>query len=451
MSCRKDENLASTTIDYDRITTIKFTQHIQPLLNEKCATSECNSDAVHSAGLSLASWNSIVKGSKNGEVIIAFNAERSLLTNLFDGTAHRKMHPALEKELRTTERNFLKRWINEGAKNSSGVSPFQNMTQKLYVPNQGEDVVAVIDTDSLVVARYVNVGVSPATDAPHFIVAQGNFWYVSLINTGKIQKFDAHADTLVASGNVVGAPALLALTPDGSKLYISQFTSSTKLISVMNTATMMVEKTIPVWTMPHGIRMNTAGTRLYVANMMSDNISVIDVAGDSVVETIPLAFDANPFGPTKYAPMEIAVSPNDAYMLVTCSEHQEVRMFATATHTLVDSFQVGEQPWHLDFTPDGDYCYITNRCGNSISQIHLPMRAVMNTIVAPSDFDYPHGCAVSADGKYIFVSNENMNHHFTLRYNVDFTGNICVINHITNQIEKVLEVGKTPTGISVLH
>ncbi len=451
ISCKKDDNPVAATIDYDKITAIKFAQHVQPLLNDKCATSGCHNSTDRAAGLSLSSWNAMVKGSAHGEVIIAHNAERSLLTTLFDGTSHRKTHPSISKTLTTPERNFLRRWLNEGAKNSNGISPFQNMAHKLYVPNQGEDVVAVIDTDSLVVARYVNVGVSPATDAPHFIVAHGNYWYVSLINTGKIQKFDAITDTLVATGSVVGAPALLEITPDGSKLYISQFTSSTKLISVMNTATMTVQKTIPVWTMPHGIRMNKAGTRLYVANMMSDNISVIDVATDSVIETIPLAFDANPFGPTKYAPMELAVSPNDSTVLVTCSEHQEVRMFSAATNTLIDSFQIGDQPWHLDFTPDGEYCYVTNRRGNSVSQIHLPMRTVMNTIVAPSDFDYPHGCVTSPDGKYIFVSNENTNHHFVPRYSLDFMGNICVINHLTNQIEKVLEVGKTPTGISVLH
>ena len=180
-------------------------------------------------------------------------------------------------------------------------------------------------------------------------------------------KFDANADTLVRIASVPGSPALLSLTPDGSKLYVSQFmTSSTNRVVVVNTATMTVMKSIPVWTMPHGMRMNNAGTRLYVANMMSDNISVIDVATDSVVATVPVAYDAHIFGPTKYMPMEIAVSPNDSLMMVTCSEWREVRMFDATTNALVDSFQVEDQPWHLQFTPDGEFCYVTDRRGNAV-------------------------------------------------------------------------------------
>ncbi|MEK9139361.1 MAG: beta-propeller fold lactonase family protein, partial [Bacteroidota bacterium] len=201
--------------------------------------------------------------------------------------------------------------------------------------------------------------------------------------------------------------------------------------------------------MPHGMRMNNAGTRLFVANMVSDNISVIDVATDSVVATVPVAYDARPFGPTKYMPMEIAVSPNDSIVMVTCSEWQEVRMFSATTNALLDSFHVGNQPWHLQFTPDGKFCYVSNRRGNSVSQIHIPMRHVMSTITLASTFAYPHGVDISADGRYVFVSNENVSHVYTPRYNTEWVGNVCVIDHVSGQVVKVIEVGEMPTGLSV--
>ena len=184
---------------------------------------------------------------------------------------------------------------------------------------------------------------------------------------------------------------------------------------------------------------------------MSDNISVIDVATDSVVATVPLTEGGNPFAPPKYMPMEIAVSPNDSIVLVTCSETREVRMFDARTNTLVDSFAVGDQPWHLQFTPDGFFCYVSNRRGNSVSVIHIPMRHVMETITSPSPayFDYPHGCDVSKGGGYVFISNENAFRHFIPRYTLDNVGNVCVIDSKLNLVVKVLEVGKMPTGLSV--
>ncbi|MBI4547592.1 MAG: beta-propeller fold lactonase family protein [Ignavibacteriae bacterium] len=443
----------SVETDYNAISTIKYSQHVQPLLNRSCSTASCHDVSARAAGLSLASWHDLIKGSNHGEVIVPAHPSRSLLTRLFDGTALRKQHPTMQSSLSEIEINFLKRWITEGCKNDQGQVPYEHSTRKVYVPNQGEDNVAIIDVASLVVCKYVDVGSSPAVEGPHFTASDGIFWYVSLIGSGEVWKFDAHTDTVVKIAHVPGAPALLALTPDGSKLYVSQFTtSSTNKVIVVNTATMEVQKLISVWTMPHGIRMNHAGTRVYVANMMSDNISVIDVARDSVIGMFMVGVDANPFGPPRYMPMEIAVSPNDSLIAVSCSETREVRAFDAFTYEIVESFQVEDQPWHLEFTPNGDFCYVTNRRGNSVSVIHIPMRHVMETLSTPSApkyFDYPHGCDITSDGSYTFVSNENSGHGFVPRYNLQFVGNVCIIDNTLNQVIKVLEVGEMPTGLSI--
>lgn len=446
-----DDAPVSTPIDYNNIDHIVYGQHVQPLLSATCAGSGCHDGTTNAAGLSLLSWNDLIKGSSYGESLIPFQSGRSLLTMLFDGTSLRKPHPAFGgRALTADEVSFLKRWINEGARNDNGKVPFEDAVRRVYCPNQAGDNVAVIDVDNQVVSRYVSVGNSPANDAPHYIVADNNYWYVSLLGTGQVWKFDARTDTLVGTVSVPGSPALLALTPDGSKLYVSQFLlPGANRVIVVNTATMSVEKLVSTWTLPHGMRLNNAGTRLYVANMMSDNISVIDVATDSVIATVPVAHDALPFGPTKYMPMEVAVSPNDSLFMVTCSEWREVRLFESVTNSLVDSFQVSDQPWHLQFTPDGRFCYITNRRGNAVSVIDIHARQLMSTITAPSVFSYPHGIDVSADGRYIFFSNENVSHTYVPRYNMDFVGNVSVIDHNSGQLVKVIEVGEMPTGMTL--
>ncbi|MBS4029406.1 MAG: YncE family protein [Ignavibacteriales bacterium] len=464
-SCKKDDEITSPPIDYSKIDTIQYSKHIQPLLNEKCATSGCHNSASKAAGLSLASWNEVMGGSTFGEAIVAFKSSKSLLTTLFDGTPLRVSHRSLgEKKLTNAEVTFLKRWIDGGAKNDAKQIPFAHSMNKLYVPNQGEDNVAIIDIDSMVVIRYVDVGNSPGNDAPHFIVAKGEYWYVSLINTGQVWKFSAHTDTLIGIVHIPGAPALLSLSPDGGKLFVSQFMSATQQINkiyTVNTSSMLITDTITVGTMPHGIRVNNSGTRLYIANMLSDNISVVDVATNELIENISVAFDANPFGQAIYQPMEIAVSPNDSFVVVTCSgsAKNEVRLFSVGNSpalTLIDSFPVAEQPWHVQFIPNNnDYCYVTNRKGNTLSEIHLPMRMVMNEITNETKFDFPHGVAISGDGKYVFVSNENQSilHNFIPRYNNDYVGNVCMYERTASALQfvKALEVGKFPTGLSIVE
>jgi YVTN family beta-propeller protein len=446
-------NDAPADINYDAIATISYSEHVQPLLSAKCATSGCHSAADRAAGLSLSSWNELISGSDNGECVITRRPNRSLLVQLFDGTPLRKAHPAIPNALAADEVRFLRRWVEEGARNDAGEVPFQNSTRRVYVPNQGEDNVSIVDMDRLVVMKVVDVGTSALIEGPHYVTANSDFWYVSLINAGQVWKFDAHTDTLVAKATIPGSPALLALTPDGSKLYVSQFmTVTTNRVSVVNTATMTLVKEIPTGAMPHGLRMNHAGTRVYAANMMSDNVSVIDVATDSVVADVLLAWDANPTGTVKYMPMEVAVSPDDAVVAVACSETKEVRMISTATNTLADSIAVGDQPWHLQFTPDNTYCYVTNRRDHTVSAIHLAMRHVMKLYETPNDpriFNYPHGCDISGDGRYTFVSNENSGHVFIPRYNLNYVGNVVVIDNVLAEIVKVLDVGKMPTGLSV--
>lgn len=449
--CESDEPPAD--IDYDAITTIVYSQHVQPLLDAKCSTAGCHSGTDPAAGLSLASWDELVSGSENGECMIPRRANRSLLVQLFDGTPLRKAHPAIANAPAADEVRFLRRWVDDGARNDAGEVPFQASTNKVYVPNQGEDNVSIIDMDRLVVMKVVDVGTSTLVEGPHFVTAGDDFWYVSLINAGQVWKFDARADTLVGKATIPGAPALLALTPDGSKLYVSQFTTvTTNKVSVVNTATMALVKEIPAGSMPHGLRMNHAGTRVYAANMMSDNLSVIDVATDSVVADVLLAWDANPTGTVKYMPMEVAVSHDDATVAVACSETGEVRMIRTSDNTLADSIAVGDQPWHLQFTPDDVFCYVTNRRGHTVSAIHMPMRHVMKLYETPNEpriFNYPHGCDIAADGRYTFVSSENTGHVFIPRYNLAWVGNVVVIDNVLAEIVKVLEVGKMPTGLSV--
>ncbi|HEX9657514.1 MAG TPA: beta-propeller fold lactonase family protein [Bacteroidota bacterium] len=450
--CTEDTGPSATpTIDYGSIAVINYSEHVQPLLSRSCAASSCHDAATKAAGLDLGSWNALIRGSSFGEVLVPFDTLRSLLVNLFDVTPLRKGHPAFSSvPFSTEEVSFLKRWIREGARNDASVVPYATSPHKLYVPNQADDNVAIIDIDNLVVRRYVNVGNMPTNDAPHFVVANSQYWYVSLIGTGQVWKFDARTDTLVGVVNITGSPAILELTHDGSKLYVSQFTTgATNRVTVVNTASMTVATTIQVWTMPHGMRLNRAGTILYVANMMSDNISVIDVATDQVLSTIPLASDAIPFGPPKYMPMEMAVSPDESVIAVTCSEQREVRFFSTSSLALVDSFAVGDQPWHLQFTPDGEYCYVANRRGHTTSVIHVPSRQVTTTYTAPTVFSNPHGCDVSADGRFVFISNENVFHGYVPRYSMEFVGNVTIIDNTTSQIVKVLEVGKMPTGLSV--
>ncbi len=61
----------------------------------------------------------------------------------------------------------------------------------------------------------------------------------------------------------------------------------------------------------------------------------------------------------------------------------------------------------------------------------------------------PHGAAVSSDGRYLYVSNNNLKGVYQ-PHGADGVGTVVVINTATRQIEKVIEVGHYPAGVATL-
>jgi YVTN family beta-propeller protein len=85
----------------------------------------------------------------------------------------------------------------------------------------------------------------------------------------------------------------VAVKPDGSKVYVANFLSNN--VSVIDAATNTVTATIAVGSEPFGLGVTADGSKVYVANGASNNVSVIDTATNSVTAAItvgdgPVAF-----------------------------------------------------------------------------------------------------------------------------------------------------------------
>ena len=82
------------------------------------------------------------------------------------------------------------------------------------------------------------------------------------------------ANQKVAEIPVGKEPWCVAITPDDDKVYVTNMASGT--VSVINASQRQVVKTINVGTEPFGCALTPDGRRLYVANQSSGTVSVID-------------------------------------------------------------------------------------------------------------------------------------------------------------------------------
>jgi YVTN family beta-propeller protein len=115
------------------------------------------------------------------------------------------------------------------------------------------------------------------TDGSNPVVVTSN----GLPSNGTISVYSTGAGTVTSTIQVGLHPSAMALSPDGSTLYVCNSTSDS--ISVISTATNTVVDTIPVQpyseaplgTEPNAIAVSADGTTLYVANGANNSISVI--------------------------------------------------------------------------------------------------------------------------------------------------------------------------------
>ena len=153
-------------LDFDDIEDIRYTEHIQPFIFDLHCTS-CHVGADAPAGLSLDSWDNLVEGSDHGEAVIPFDDDNSLMvkmvTRLVEGPHPAEVGAAADT-LNEAEIRFLSRWIREGARFdgpaetiNAGEIPYQNSQNLLFVPNEQDALISVIDTDAKLVIRTIDL------------------------------------------------------------------------------------------------------------------------------------------------------------------------------------------------------------------------------------------------------------------------------------------------------
>jgi DNA-binding beta-propeller fold protein YncE len=413
-------------IKYSEVTEINYSQHVQRLFNENCTS--CHRTGADSAGLKLDSWDKLVDGP----------------------------HP-LEQGAGPLEADavqFLARWVDEGARNDAGATPYADASRLLYVCDQDAARVSVIDIDAQLVIRTVNLldlGF-PINSNPHHVAVEpdGSFWYLSLIGQNKVLKFNRNNELI--SEATISIPALLAAHPTNGLLYVSRFPQAPgeipQLISVIDRNSFEVREDIAVRPTPHALAADNSGNFIYTCSLSRSEVIVIDSANE-VEEIIPLGAGKGP--------IQLAVAPDDQTLFVSAQISNEMFVIDVSdpsSRAIIDTVPVNSMPWHPIVTPDGAHVYVGNNGANTITAIDVATKEV-TVIGNGSGLDgiaEPHGIAVTGDGQFVFVSSRNITGAYRPRHNFgdnDRVGTLVVVNTSDNTIAKVIEVEEFGSGVAI--
>jgi DNA-binding beta-propeller fold protein YncE len=309
-------------------------------------------------------------------------------------------------------------------------------TYWIYVGAESADLIHRVrfGPEGAVVEKTIPVGESPVEmEGPHGlqISQDGKFLHMTTGHgspDGKYWKYALGPDTLAGRGIFLGYfPASVDVTPDGLYAFIVNFNLHgehvASSVSVVYTPTNTEVARTETCTMPHGSRINAAGTHQYSACMMDDQLVEIDTRTFGVTRRFGLtkgkegpiavaataadhAQHAAPVPAATCSPTWAQPSPDGSQIYVACNKADEILEIGAGSWSVSRRFPTGRGPYNLAVTPDGKLLVATLKQGGAVEVFDLS--SGKSQVQAKSSTTVTHGVAISPDSRYAFVSVEGV-------------------------------------------
>jgi YVTN family beta-propeller protein len=251
------------------------------------------------------------------------------------------------------------------------------------------------------------VATIPLGQDPSELVVSPDSKYVYVANevypgqNGIVQVIDTSSNTVTATINIANDVLLnkLAITPDGSTLYVTEFEGTP--LWVVNTATQQVTQPVTFTSEAEGLAVSPDGTKLYVC-LSGGTVSVIDTATNKITGTIKI-------GVTRaHTPWNVIFTPDgsSAYVAAKPNRHPNGKnhgyaaVVDTASQKVVGSILLttGIPLGILAMAPSGQDLFYSQE--TAIPVISTSSNQVVRTIAL--DFTQI-GAAITPNGKFLYM------------------------------------------------
>ena len=162
----------------------------------------------------------------------------------------------------------------------------------------------------------------------------------------------------------------LRFHPDGRHLivsFIGDKTSDPGALGKMDLASGKLAWKISLQAQSERFDITPDGKRAYVANLVAQTISVVDLDAGAVIETI-----ASP----ERLPFNVLVSPKGKRVFVGNVMGNSILEIDTVTNTVLSTIRTAAGPNGMTFTPDGDNILITSIYAGRLQSYNLSAKVV---------------------------------------------------------------------------
>ena len=267
------------------------------------------------------------------------------------------------------------------------------------------------------------------------------------LGNGMLHVIDGdNSNNILANIKVQRNPSAVVVNPDTDIIYVANLGSDS--VSVIDKNYQVIEGGVVVGLAPRYMAIDPVSDRIYVANSDSNTVSVIDgKSSNDVIQTISLE---KHLGQTpEYEPTGLTISvvnqnnPNMNPLYVAMAKvdgddtvaqsHRLVPIFIHETKGYGDEIPVEYTPVGLTVDSKRNILYVANQDSNTVSVVDTERNVTIKTIPVGRN---PIDIAFNADKEIIYVANSGSN-----------TVSVVDTRNSTNLIEPI-KVGQRPWGLA---
>jgi YVTN family beta-propeller protein len=262
---------------------------------------------------------------------------------------------------------------------------------------------------------------APTSPAAPLSAATARKAYVGLFKDNAVTVLDTSSNRMLRTIPVPLGPHGLAMTPDGRKVYVSSDGAST--VSVIDTTTDRVVGRIEVGPMPHGLAISRDGRQVLVSGFGMNQALIIDTASDRIVGQVPVP-----------QPHNSVISP-DGRIAYVGSQQQGAT--ALVILDLARKMEIGQvlldkAPRALDLSPDGQWLYVTLAGVDAVQVLDTTSHRVIAQIPVGAS---PHHPLLTPDGHVGLVVSQG-------------PGELEILDPTRQTVSSTVRVGRAPHWIA---
>lgn len=221
-------------------------------------------------------------------------------------------------------------------------------------------------------------------------------------NTATVTYVSTYSLSLKKNGELelAGNPQKPAISPGGDFILVpAKDFNLLYYIKIINNKPILQDFTIPTGQNPTDVVISKHGTKAYIANKMSNSVSIIDFEEDQSETIAEIAVGISP--------SSLALSSNNQYLYVANEVDNTVNVIKLddKDSKIVNTINVGIGPNSIKLSNNGTYAYVVNRGDNTVTEIDLtnPEGTVIKKAIQVGT--YPSDIIISNDNSLALVTN----------------------------------------------